>query len=167
MLLLLVPQLLAAAPVQRLAQLGQAHPHPPHPEATREHRNAVHKVRMLQRLRAAEWELRRDAVEDLLQAYRARHQACVNSSGLPGQYFVLHTLNNVSGIGNQLPSVISGAPASLCSIALKPGLPDVHAASDLAAALPSQQHMMHRRFPAGAHDGALLLCGLPLLQHLL
>jgi xyloglucan fucosyltransferase len=107
LLLLLLPQLLAGAQRFELAQLGQAHPRV---DVSRSHRNAVHKIRMLQRLRAAEWEMRRDAVEDLLQGYRARHLACQNSSGLPGPYFLLHTMDNVSGIGNQLPSVISGVP---------------------------------------------------------
>ena len=106
LVLLLLPQLLAGAQRFELAQLGQTHPRV---DVSRSHRNTMHKVRMLQRLRAAEWEMRRDAIEDLLQGYRARHQACVNSTGLPGPYFLLHTPDNASGIGNQLPSVISGA----------------------------------------------------------
>ena len=64
---------------------------------------------MMQKMRAVEWEARTQPLEELLQAYRARHLACMSSKRLPGQYMLNRMANNASGIGNQLPSVITGA----------------------------------------------------------
>ena len=63
---------------------------------------------MLQRLRAVEWDTRSQPLEELLHAYEARHTACVESNKLPGPYLVVRMQDDASGIGNQLPSVVTG-----------------------------------------------------------
>ncbi len=67
-------------------------------------------------MRAAEWDMRMQPLEDLLDSYKARHTACVNSQTLPGKYLVVRFEDKDAGIGNQLPSVVSGAYSSTRSI---------------------------------------------------
>jgi hypothetical protein len=74
---------------------------------------AVDKVKQLQRTRAMEWQYRMQHVEELLEAYKVRHQACVDSKTLPGPYITLVMPDDGAGIGNQLPGVVSGIPARM------------------------------------------------------
>lgn len=60
-------------------------------------------------MRAAQWDMRMQPLEDLLESYTERHNACVNSETLPGKYLVVRFEDKDAGIGNQLPSVVSGA----------------------------------------------------------
>ncbi|CAL8469681.1 g9222 [Coccomyxa elongata] len=72
------------------------------------HGSVLQKFRALQRLRAAEWDLRMQPVQGLLDSYKERHNACVNSKTLPGKYLVVRMEDKDAGIGNQLPSVVTG-----------------------------------------------------------
>ena len=65
-------------------------------------------VKALRQLKEFEWIARTQPLEALLQSYRARHESCINSkNGLPGKY-ILVIGNDDIGIGNNLPSVITG-----------------------------------------------------------
>jgi hypothetical protein len=74
--------------------------------------NILWQMRAMQRLKAVEWEMRLEPLEDLLEAYKERHNACVNSKTLPGKYLVVRFEDKDAGIGNQLPSVVSGVASS-------------------------------------------------------
>ncbi|BDA47122.1 probable galactoside 2-alpha-L-fucosyltransferase [Coccomyxa sp. Obi] len=69
---------------------------------------AVAKVEALQRLRELERHARLQPLEELVNSYRARHEACVNvGSGLPGKY--VKVTGGVSvGVRNGLPAVLTG-----------------------------------------------------------
>ena len=73
---------------------------------------AVDKVKQLMRTRAMEWQYRMQHIEDLLEAYKVRHQACVDAKSLPGPYITFVMPDDGAGIGNQLPGVVSG---QICS----------------------------------------------------
>lgn len=70
-------------------------------------------MRAMQRLKAVEWEMRMQPLEELLERYKTRHNACVNAKKLPGKYLVVRFEDKDAGIGNQLPSVVSGAPCTV------------------------------------------------------
>jgi hypothetical protein len=72
------------------------------------------RVQSHEQVRAAEWEVRMQPVEELFQAYKIRHTECVNSKVLPRKYLVVRMEDRDAGIGNQLPSVISGTGRILC-----------------------------------------------------
>lgn len=62
----------------------------------------------VQRVKALDWQARTQPLEGLLLSYRARHDACVkNDNGLPGKYILVTSDDNL-GIGNTLPTVITG-----------------------------------------------------------
>ena len=48
------------------------------------------------------------AFEDVIAAYKVRHEQCTNSSGLPGKYVVMSMRDEFAGLGNQFPSIITG-----------------------------------------------------------
>lgn len=65
-------------------------------------------LELVEQVKASEWEIRLQPLEDVLQTYRVRHRECVNSKKLPGKYIVVRMEDKDAGIGNQLPSVVSG-----------------------------------------------------------
>jgi hypothetical protein len=49
------------------------------------------------------------ALEEALAAYRVRHEQCTSGSDFPGKYVVTLMADDYAGLGNQLPSIITGA----------------------------------------------------------
>lgn len=49
------------------------------------------------------------ALEEVIAAYRVRHEQCTNSTGLPGKYIVMSMRDEFAGLGNQFPSIITGS----------------------------------------------------------
>lgn len=66
-------------------------------------------MKAMQRLKAVEWDMRMAPLEPLLEAYAERHRACTSAEKLPGKYLVVRFEDKDAGIGNQLPSIVSGA----------------------------------------------------------
>ena len=50
-----------------------------------------------------------------LEEYREQHLTCTDEDAMPGPYIVVRIEDKAAGIGNELPGVITGAPA--CSSA--------------------------------------------------
>ena len=48
------------------------------------------------------------ALEEALAAYRIRHEQCTTGSAVPGKYVVTLMADDYAGLGNQLPSIITG-----------------------------------------------------------
>ena len=48
------------------------------------------------------------ALEDLIAAYRIRHEQCTTSTSLPGKFVVMSMRDGFAGLGNQFPSIITG-----------------------------------------------------------
>jgi hypothetical protein len=48
------------------------------------------------------------ALESLLNNYKARHVECLHSKELPGKYVVVEMWDEYAGLGNQFPSIITG-----------------------------------------------------------
>ncbi len=72
------------------------------------HEEASHQVHLLTRLRAAQWQFRTQHVEALLVEYKARHEACTSGEAMPGPYVRMHMEDDASGLGNELPGVVTG-----------------------------------------------------------
>ena len=69
----------------------------------------MHKVRALQQLRRAEWDARMQPLASLLEAYAARHRGCEAGKGMPGGVVLVRMPDDAkTGIGNQIPSIITG-----------------------------------------------------------
>ena len=164
------------------------------PAAAEEHRG-LQKVRALQRLRKAEWDARMQPLASLLEAYAARHRACEAGAGMPGGVILVRMPDAAAGIGNQIPGVITGLAAALLpavepqcmqSAVLQAACASVHRLGPLQVGVRKLQKsrvgpkwiwaapleragccVRAARLPAGAADGALPVCGLPLLQPLL
>ncbi len=50
------------------------------------------------------------ALESLLNNYKARHVECMHGKMMPGKYIVVEMWDEYAGLGNQFPSIITGAP---------------------------------------------------------
>jgi len=50
------------------------------------------------------------ALESLLNNYKARHVECMHGTMMPGKYIVVEMWDEYAGLGNQFPSIITGAP---------------------------------------------------------
>ena len=48
------------------------------------------------------------ALESLLNNYKARHVECLHSKELPRKYIVVEMWDEYAGLGNQFPSIITG-----------------------------------------------------------
>lgn len=72
------------------------------------HEEASHQVHLLMRLRAAEWQFRTQHVEALLEEYKGRHEACTSGEAMPGPYILMRMEDDASGLGNELPAVVTG-----------------------------------------------------------
>ena len=61
------------------------------------------------------------ALESLLNNYKARHVECLHGSELPRKYILVEMWDAYAGLGNQFPSVITGAQRSAlpCLLVLK------------------------------------------------
>lgn len=79
------------------------------PEERRGSGAAMQKVRALQQLRRAEWDARMQPLASLLEAYVARHRGCEAGEGMPGGAVLVRMPDDAkTGIGNQIPSIITG-----------------------------------------------------------
>ena len=58
------------------------------------------------------------ALESLLNNYKARHVECLHGTTLPRKYIVVEMWDEYAGLGNQFPSIITGAPLCPCSTLL-------------------------------------------------
>ena len=50
------------------------------------------------------------ALESLLNNYRARHAQCVSGAAMPGKYMLMSMADDYAGLGNQFPSIVTGDP---------------------------------------------------------
>ncbi len=48
------------------------------------------------------------ALETLLNDYRARHAQCISGAAMPGKYVVMSMVDDYAGLGNQFPSIVTG-----------------------------------------------------------
>jgi hypothetical protein len=62
---------------------------------------------VFEQMSTSAWAVRLHPLEALLQAYKLRHLGCIDSPGLPHKYILVRS-NNIVGMGNQFPSIISG-----------------------------------------------------------
>ena len=57
------------------------------------------------------------ALESLLNNYKARHVECLHGTTLPRKYIVVEMWDEYAGLGNQFPSIITGArPCPSCPL---------------------------------------------------
>ena len=94
------------------------------------------------------------ALEEALAAYRIRHEQCTTGSDLPGKFVVTLIAEDHFGLGNQLPSLITGA-LDACR------LPSMHAVHHpVSCAMGEPLHAcppcVHTAAPAVARAGFLL-----------
>ncbi|BDA51570.1 probable fucosyltransferase 5 [Coccomyxa sp. Obi] len=68
----------------------------------------IHKARRTSRERNFNTNEATEPLEELLRSYKTRHNACTSSKALPGRYIVVRTYDWMAGLGNTLPSVVSG-----------------------------------------------------------
>ena len=64
------------------------------------------------------------ALESLLNNYKARHVECLHGTSMPRKYIVVEMWDEYAGLGNQFPSIITGAlqrPTWLCCSAIQAG----------------------------------------------
>ena len=50
------------------------------------------------------------ALESLLNNYKARQVECMHGKMMPGKYIVVEMWDEYAGLGNLFPSIITGAP---------------------------------------------------------
>lgn len=50
------------------------------------------------------------ALESLLNNYKARHVECLHGTTLPRKYILVEMWDEYAGLGNQFPSLITGPP---------------------------------------------------------
>ena len=52
--------------------------------------------------------MRVQALESMLNNFKARQTECVHGKGMPGKYVIVEMWDQYAGLGNQFPSMITG-----------------------------------------------------------